>query len=284
MATYIDKMITNIDACMATPLWRDRLKSDIEAGEVFVSFRADEIGFYHYNKLFGYKAANSFTTNRKYAAILDTPNNDYVTEAQLRDAELVRDFYAGYEQIKPIVKTYAKPEALQRMPMIKNFSYANKKNTSPFVVLDVEFGFLGRAGDKSNVDITLYNKQTREIRFVEVKRLGDDRLKTNEINAQIKKYADATRNNRDEILAFYTDYIAAANKMFGLNIPAPTEVCEKIGLLICEFDGVHRDEILRKSNPSYRACGAAIREKGDTETLTERTMDSWWKQWNNTTC
>lgn len=312
-------MEKHINSCIKTELWNEHLKPDCDAASCFVSFRRDEIGFYYYNKLFGFTVGDSFSTHRKYAAIIKS-KGDYVTQAELANVKLVTDFCKSYNDIKNVVKTYSKNEATCRTPLIQKFAYSNPKVSEIYraanakrraddkfdeiVVLDVEFGYLGLEGDKFNIDLTLYNRDTDEIRFVEVKTLGDSRLwteggksrkrgdkdfETEDIIMQIEKYETATLNNNAKIADFYADYIAAADKVFNMDLrrgkTGPVKVCNTIGLLVCDYEDAQFKAKTEKQMPFYYgAKTASIRERGSLGGAgMAATLGDWWKKWDDST-
>ena len=87
-----------MDKLKQSELYRNYLLPDCKKGIVFPAIRDNRIDFYFKGgKLFSFDG--QFKTHIKYASVL-THKNDYVTEADLGEAEPITDFAAGYKRIK----------------------------------------------------------------------------------------------------------------------------------------------------------------------------------------
>ena len=94
----------------------------------------------------------------------------------------------------------------------------------------------------------LYNRESRELCFCEAKHFSNPEIWAKEGNKpevcdQIRRYNEKIETYAPDILIQYTNYINTFNKLFGTDLPAPTSLHNKTGLLIFGFDSFQREKI-----------------------------------------
>ena len=233
-----------IDALKKEPLFKKRLLPDIERGRVFPAIRGGYIDFYHKGgRLFTFK--KEFCTHKKYASVIRS-KGDYLTESDLEHKiELICDFSDGYESIKENCSLYPGVEAEGVSALYHKYSYA--RNDSDVVVLDIEISFKSEDADKSQdrIDILLYNKKKKMLRFYEAKHFSNDELWSKSgtkprVIKQIKGYNEQVKKRHSEILSQYKNYFRVLNEIFGRKLFDPVDgidcIDENVALLVFGFD------------------------------------------------
>lgn len=122
----------------------------------------------------------------------------------------IQDIFKDLKTIKQNIAVHAGEEkAIQSRLVEKN------KET----IVDVEVAFSGKAdsdnddGENTRIDFINFDKNIDKLVFVELKRIFDDRLYSNEINKQIKKYYDFAIKNEGRIIEAYQDVINTKKKL-----------------------------------------------------------------------
>lgn len=237
-----ERKFKKISEIINAPLFKDRLKDDVLSGKVFPAFRKSYMDFYHMGgRLFNYKNG-VFRTHYKYASVL-TSTGDYVSEADLKDIQKVDNFRDGYEQIKGNCAKYSGVEDKGISDIYHKHSYANSKQN--VVVLDIEASF-----GKNRIDLLLFNKTERKLRFYEAKHFTNSELWSKagskpKVVKQILKYKKEINDPKNEILTAYSKYVGLANDLFGLNLDKPVEIDHEVALLLFGFDANQRDGRLK---------------------------------------
>ncbi|MFA6132789.1 MAG: hypothetical protein WC869_02090 [Phycisphaerae bacterium] len=257
--------ITNID-------WKDR---------VFPAIRKKRIDFYYSGgKLFSYDQNARFTTHRKYASVFDVTNN-YVSEQDLLTARPIANFCEAYGRIKANCAMYAGVETQGLSNAHKRSSFAACDDD--VVVLDIEVALAGMddgqdratelqpGGNSNRLDLLLYDKVNRSLRFYEGKHYSNPELwaepgRRPKVVAQLHRYNEMLRrkDKQQQILVAYTSYVATMNSLFDLALPPPRTVEETVVLLVFGYDDRQAPRIdeLLLSDDSLK--GFRFRQKGDT--------------------
>lgn len=242
-----------------TILFREKLREDLLAQKVFLAIRdGNAFDIYHKGgKLFTYNN-NRFSTHIKYAAVIkDNDERNYISESilsvpQQRDRLLIRDFQSGYPRIKENCAMYAGVEAAGVSTIYSKYSYLSN---SPIVVLDIETSFEalpGGPGKQDRIDILLFNKETRQLKFVEAKEFTNKELWAERgsrpavTKTQLPKYSSQIATKSEEIINAYCCATQSLNHMFGIHLPLPTSVAPDPTLLIFGFDSNQRDGRLKE--------------------------------------
>jgi hypothetical protein len=127
--------------------------------------------------------------------------NDFAKEPLERIKKRIRKFYPNDSE-----------KGIQGQYVINN----NKKRSGQGFFIDTEMAY----GD-NRIDMVWVNIATREIAFVEVKTIGDDRLYATErenketIDKQLRKYYKFARDNRNDLIDYY-DRVYRIKKELGL--------------------------------------------------------------------
>jgi hypothetical protein len=210
------------------PLFLNRLKPDVESGDVFPALRKHKIDFYHLGrKLFSFDG-HRFRTNAKFAFVLAENPNDEVTEADLAAAKIVTSFEAGYEGIKQNITRYRTPESAGLFHLCKDYSYARQQDAD-CVVLDIERSFvaLDSPEERDRVDLVLFRQSTKELLFVEAKCFDNQELWPTEggppaVVQQVARYDAQIAAATAELVKSYAEYVRIVNELFGLSLPGPS--------------------------------------------------------------
>ena len=262
------------------PLFQNKLKRDIESGEVFLALRKQKIDFYHMGrKLFSFDGLR-FRTNVKLVAVLAGDPDGEVAEADLETAKFETRFEAGYEEIKRNIVHYQTPEPAGLFHLCKDYSYARHQDAD-CVVLDVEQSFItiDSPDERDRVALVLFRKSTKELMFVEAKCFDNQELwpragcqptvvqKVVRCNAQI---ASATR----EIVGSYADYVGIVNELLGTSLPIPESIPAQVRLLIFGFSENDGDDELRtRFKQDYNICTIT---RGSLQGVTKPAISRYW--------
>jgi len=219
------------------------IRSDCKQQDVFMAIRNGYLDFYHKGgRLFKFDK-NGFQTHIKYAAVIEKDKNDYLTEVQLSKHKLSIDFIKSYSRIKENCANYSGIEAKGVSRLYHKYSYLSDSN---IIVLDIEVSFESDNKNKKQdrIDILLYDKENKILRFVEAKHYSNKEIisktKPDVIN-QIKKYEKQIKNKKHNIITAYSNYINIINEIFKnetsyLPLPLPNDVEDEVTLFIFGFD------------------------------------------------
>lgn len=237
-------------------LFTNRLKKDVEKGDVFLAIRKDTIHFYHAGgRLFEFKPEDGFKTHNKYASVFrGRSSQKYIPESSLKTVEPIQTFDEGYNRIKENCAHYAGEERASVSTLCRNFSYVNQG--SDVVILDIEIGFPKQSGKEAGageeqvnkIDFLLYHKGKRRLRFFEVKLFVNGELwakkgRTPKVVGQVQRYQKQIKKSAGEILDAYKNYIDGVNWLFSLGLPEPEFLDPHVPLLICGYDSYHEQGV-----------------------------------------
>ena len=247
-----------INKLKAEDLWKKKLKQDCIDENVFLAIRSDNVSFYHKSRsLFKFDNSDGFKTHKKFASVINwETGNDDVNQKDLKEATVISNFLDGYDYIKNNAQLYAEKEGLGVSTLYHGCSYLSDSN---IVVLDVEIAFskekdpnrTKRTLDK--IDILLYNKKERRLRFIEAKLFDNPDIrakleldKNPKVISQIQRYEKQVKKQHGNIIASYQKYIKTLNGLFGISIPAPEKLDPNVGLLIFDFGIDEKEGQLKK--------------------------------------
>lgn len=239
---YLDTQ--TIQSLTASRVFREQLYPDILAGTVFFAIRGGYVDFYYRGgRLFHFK--KEFSTHKKYASVIQSPS-DYISESDFdRNLRLIRDFTEGYVQIKENCSLYAGEEAKG----ISTVYHANSfvKQDQDIVVLDIEVSFRATEENRTQdrIDLLLFNKKSRQLRFYETKHFSNGQLWSAagtrpKVVSQIRRYETQISREKHQIVNQYRNYVNHVNELFGCDLPAPEAIDEHAPLLVFGFD---RDQL-----------------------------------------
>jgi hypothetical protein len=266
-----DKIIKSL---MATDLWTKKLSTDCSNGEVFFAIRDNYISFYYKGgNLFTFRN-KGFSTHVKHAGVINGLSKGEISENDLSSAKLIDNFLSGYDRIKENCEKYSLKEA-QRVSCLyhKNPYTSDKKKV---VVLDIEI--TAPVDSDNQMDILLFNKELKELRFIEAKLYDNDEIKSKtkpKVIEQMERYQDMI-NRRKDFLPAYQKCTNTLNKIFNLNLPEPLKIDDKLGLLILDFDDDQKKGGLEKITKNLDAYNISYYSKGDNEIDAE----TLWKKTN----
>jgi len=282
---HIEKEL--IDKLMASDLWTKKLKTDCENRDVFLAIRPGYISFYHKGGgLFRFDE-KGFQTHVSYSVVLDKTDlkKTYISENYLTNVEIIKTFNEGYDSIKKNCKRFSEnTEAEGVSGTYHKFPYNLKEGN--VVVLDIEVAFIDTSEEErrqNRIDILLFNKETKELRFIEAKLFGNDEIRSKypppPIIEQLERYRKMIDEQRKDILPAYQEYTNTLNKIFsGLSLPEPQKINDSVGLLIFGFDQDQKDGKLKKQiidNPVFKDI--PFYPIGDIKDITAENL---WKKTN----
>lgn len=255
MKRQLDKTI--IDSLIKTGLWINEIEKDCKLQNVLLAIRNNQIDFYHKGgRLFNYDK-NGFKTHLKYASVIKSNGKDYLTERELVNYKLASDFETNYSRIKENCSNYSGIEAKGVSEIYHKHSYLSNSNV---VVLDIEVSFqsIDELDKHDRIDILFYNKSKRTLQFVEAKHFSNKEIWSVDIPkvvSQINRYETQIKHREKDILSECVDYVKALNGIFGLSLPEPIDIDNKVTLLIFGFDNDQKNGKLKKliiDNPVYK--------------------------------
>ena len=244
-------------------LFKNKLFSECISQNVFLTIRNEIIDFYYKGgRLFKFDK-NSFHTHIKYASVIPKKGKDYLTEKELSKPnakyKLTSEFEKAYPRIKENCANYSGVEAQGVSYLYHKHSYLTTNNN--VVVLDVEISFKSLSKDnrkkQDRIDILLFNKDTKELQFVEAKHYSNKEIWSSNIPQvinQISRYENQILNRKKAILIEYKEHIKTLNQLFNTSLRTPKSILEKVTLLIFGFDHDQQNGRLKnliKSNPKY---------------------------------
>lgn len=252
------------------------LKPDITNSKIFMAVRSNVIDFYYKGgRLFRYDSSG-FKTHIKYASVIPKSKSDYMTEKELKSFSYSTNFQRDFERIKENCSKYAKEEALGASHIYNKYSYIHKH--TQIIVLDIEISFKSQDKDdgQDRIDLLLFNKDEKKIRFVELKLyrnkelwalIGSKPKVISQINRYLKQIITPSINH--EIMEAYKNYINIVNSLFSLTLPLPEIIDDKIILLICGFDD---DQKKGKLANYYSSSNSGVKDlkyyaKGDIKSI-----------------
>jgi len=250
-----DSIIENLKS---SDLWTKHLNADCLNEKVFLAVRDEIISFYYKGgKLFEFDK-NGFKTHKKYASVIEWKNdlkNDYLEEKDLSTLKIIPNFKSGYRGIKENCSNYSGVESIGVSDIYHKYSYLSESN---IVLLDIEVSFesIDKTKEQDRIDILLFNKETKTLQFVEAKHFSNQEIwsTTPKVINQIKRYERQVEDKKDEIISQYKIYVQAINSIFGISLPEPDKIEEKVILLVFGFDDNQRSGRLHelRLRPEYK--------------------------------
>jgi hypothetical protein len=254
-----------IDRLTKANLWINQIENDCRNQKVFMAIRNDKIGFYHKGGLlFSFDESNGFKTHIKYAAVIESNVKDYLSEADLSNSKPITDFESNYKRIKENCSKYSGVEASGVSDIYHKYSYFSDNDV---VVLDIEVSFKSndilvndelsnKKTTQDRIDILLFKKSTKTLQFVEAKHYSNTEIWSStkpKVIGQIKKYEGQIKQNEQEIIEQYGNYVNSINNLFQINLPLPEKIDPKVTLLIFgydrnQFNGRMKELILNKED------------------------------------
>lgn len=254
MKRRLEKIIK--DKLIASNLWSDKIKPDCVSENVFLAIRDNRIDMYHNGgKLFGYDSSG-FKTHLKYASVITTNGKDYLSESELSGYRLASNFEQNYQRIKENCSNYSGIEASGVSDLYHKHSYLSNSNV---IVLDIEISFksLNKGNKQDRIDILLFNKNSQTLQFVEAKHFSNKEIWSRavpKVIGQIKRYESQLAKRKSDILSEYAEYVKDINEIFDISLPVPTDIDDKVTLLIFGFDNDQKNGRLKNliaKNPAY---------------------------------
>ena len=261
-------------------LFKDKLLPDIKNGDVFPAIRNERIDFYYKGgKLFSFSGDRKFTTNMKYAIVPsfeyktnDSEEKSYVTEDDLRLRKslfLIDDFSKNYEKIKTNCELYSQYSEALGVSFLYEYSFIKEEKN--IVLLDTEISFenIKEHKKKDRIDILLYSRKGRELKFIEAKLYSNKELRAKkdkenkypEIIDQIIRYNEQIKVRKDEILGAYNDYSVIMNELFDTKLDNPKGILPTTGLYIFGFDDDQKNTGLKRILENINNGINVIKEK-----------------------
>jgi hypothetical protein len=255
MKRQLDKTI--IDSLIKTDLWINEIEKDCKSQNVFFAIRNNQIDFYYKGgRLFNFDKFG-FKTHLKYASVIKSNGKDYLTEKELVNYKLASDFDTNYLRIKENCSNYSGVESKGVSEIYHKHSYLSNSNV---VVLDIEVSFqsIDELDKHDRIDILLYNKSKRTLQFVEAKHFSNKEIwseNTPKVVSQVHRYELQIKHREQDILSECIEYVKVLNVIFGLTLPEPIDIENKVTLLIFGFDNDQKNGRLKKlilTNPIYK--------------------------------
>ncbi|MFQ5686690.1 MAG: hypothetical protein ACE5GV_08530 [Candidatus Scalindua sp.] len=191
--------------------------------------------------------------------------------------KLASNFETNYSRIKENCSKYSGIEDSGVSDLYHKHSYLSDSNV---VVLDIEVSFesFSESKQQDRIDILLYKKDTQTLQFVEAKHYTNREVwseTTPSVIGQIKRYESQIAKRKTEILSEYSEYMRILNRIFNLTLSEPTNIEDKVTLLIFGFDNDQKNGRLKKliaKNPVY--SGIKNYSKGN---IKEVVTENLWK-------
>ena len=240
----------------------------IQTGRAFLAFRNDEATvYYNGNQLCNLTATDGYfpSVYNHYLPLIrsrtlrkELRKENFLEDTWLKASNLASASFASvYDEILDNIKKEESPESLQASRFYR-FSPLNLTEDYEIVLLDVEaaFPFAGEKTDR--IDLVFYHTTKRQLMFVEVKRLSDDRLYPKaglngnntsdaEVIDQLIRYNDRCKSEAHAINKEYNKVISYYNALSGRNMELIEEnSMPLLGLLVVEFTRSTKDQENKK--------------------------------------
>jgi len=243
-------------------LFLEKLKADVERGEVFFAIRNKEGSFYYKGQnLFKY-SSDGFSTNSKFAFVPLV--EDYMTEKELVETKAAT-FINGYESTKERITKYATPEpgGLSALYKYSPSSHASENLGKRYFLVDIEISLEEKSDQKyrpkskkrtgtDEMDLLLYDNDNQILLFCEAKYYKNPELKGDEENlpkviSQLERYNNQIIDNnvKSKIIEQYRKAFSEYNSLFNTKLTMPKEVYKKCGLYIFGFN-LEKIKLFRK--------------------------------------
>lgn len=224
-------------------LFKNKLFDDIKKGKVFAALRKNRVDFYFKGgKLFSF-GSNGLSTHIKYATTPEDKTGNYVTESKFSEkcGNSIKSFVSDYNKIKTNCELYSKgSEAACVSYLYSKYSFVS--SAADIVVLDIEISLKAdedKNGNQDRIDILLYSKSDRALKFVEAKLYTNKEIRSEtdpEVVGQIERYNSQIERKEGEICNAYGKYVEIMNDLFSLKIERPIKILPGAGLYIFGFD------------------------------------------------
>ncbi len=208
----------------------DCLAPRIKCGGIFMTIRNNKIDFYVGGNRFLEYSGNGFKANPKIYNQLEQNKMISVEKVFPKNWEKSLDKYIQ----KCLHYSSTKSDQAERKIMQAYFPVYDKQNK--VVVLDREIRI--NDGNGKKCDWLLYNNETRELKFVEVKISDHPSLRHNkdnkyEVLKQLNSYSCQYTKHEDRIVEQYKWYVDILNRLLGLSLSSPKKMLDtKAGLAI----------------------------------------------------
>lgn len=228
------------------PLFQEKIRPDIEKGEVFPAIRDGYVSFYYKSGgIFQYRPEIRFTTHRNYANV-KTHQKKYVTQIEMQEIRPTSTFLMEYENIKNNCIDESKYEA----NAVSDLYQYNLLNPSDVILLDTEV-VLDKATNR--IDLAFYEKSTGTIAFCEAKYHKNTSIGQPESNgksaiAQTIRYDKELENPKKVkgILEQYQRFIAQSGQLFDVTLPVPKNIFPLTSLLVLGGDEQKNERLKSK--------------------------------------
>jgi len=241
------------------PLFTECLLPDILDGEVFPTIAYGDVYFY-------YKGQYPYVyMNGKFVATLSRPFQAPMATQQ--------DYLDAYWEIMALNSLFAMP-VQEGVSELYKFSFASYL-CEWYFVLDTAIELLDDDLDRL-MNLLLMDAHTGKLLFVAVQHYADMKLppekEVKNIADELERYRDQIATHRDAILDWYGEYTQTMAALTGIEIPAPTGVCDDCGLLIYGFDEDQKNGKLRKIMDSLTKMGWPVYAVEDIGDVTPETL------------
>jgi len=245
----------------------DCLLEDMLKGEVFAAIRDGYVEFYcHGQPLYLYWGGVFYAVSQ----CVFMPQGDkhgYVTETELAGMKHHVRFQDAWEQTKMLCYCWAVNAGVCALYKYSFAAYPCER----YFVLDVEI-FLGMSlSTCEKIDLLLMDAHTGKLLFCETMNYADTQ-EVKRIAGQLERYRDRIAEQRDAIIEQYGEYTQTMAALTGIEIPAPTGVCDDCGLLIYGFDEDQKNGRLRKVMDGLTKMGWPVYAVEDIGDVTPETL------------
>ena len=193
----------------------------------------------------------------------------------------------GFSHVRPEILDNIKkdswPEGTQ-VSYLYHFSPLTVNNVSEIILLDVEAAFSHDGTRLSErIDVVLFNTVKRQLLFLEVKRLSDQRLESKGGNdpvivSQLKQYQSVINSQNSNIIAQYNHVIETYNILSGKQYPYINNEMEiKLGLLVVDYNRGNLNK-LKTLKKDLAQTNIKVLSIGHLKHVTAGTLADWYRK------
>ena len=278
-----------------------KMMDDVSKGEAFLAFRPKkQITIYMKGrKLCVMNPSNNYSPEieSKCLPILKSSSNEgAITENKWKEKTGVSEFSWGdiYTEIKDNLGQALSPEAEISSGLYK-FSPMATIVSPEIILLDIEAKFSYSKKEENNndsrIDLVLYNINTRQLAFVEVKRFDDDRLQKNgdlqeEIKKQLRAYEKLIKSEKNDIIREYNKTIKAYSSIYKISIePIDEKMNILLSLLITDYSSGRKKTVDRLAEQLHKSDlkNISVLKIGNIENASLGTLKRWFSKMQKTT-
>lgn len=292
---YTDSLISELSRLSTENCYLYNIFKDVREGNGFLAFRPNsKVSFYMQGRnICDIDSSKNYEpqVDAKYLPLArsDSEINNCITEEEWKSSIGTDKYSWGeiYLEISENLTMLSKNEATQVSGLYKFSPLVESQSKIILLDIESEFSYPTKNGiTKPNlrIDAVLYNLETRQLIFLEVKRLSNPELQRNAdlseaVLNQLEKYKELINNEREEIIREYNKTIKAYMELESIEMEPIDENADILmGLLITEFKEHHKKIVCKLSKQIEKEINVPVISIGSICRTTGSTLEKWYSK------